>query len=60
MRNKQAQTTLEYVLLVATIVAVFMAMLGMLTFSSMGKYKQAGDAISDGEQYQPGVTQVQN
>ena len=59
MRNKRAQSTLEYVLLVAIIVAVFMAMLGMLTFSSMGKYKQAGDAIGDGDQYQPGVTTVE-
>jgi uncharacterized protein (UPF0333 family) len=58
MKNNKAQSTLEYVLLVAIIVAVFMAMLGMLTFSSMGKYKQAGDAISGGNQYEPGVTQV--
>ena len=59
MKNNSAQTTLEYVLMISVIVAVFMAMLGMLIFSSMGKYKQAGDAISDGEQYQPGVTQIQ-
>ncbi len=58
MKNKKAQSTLEYALLVAAIVAALIAMFGIISYSSMGKFKQAGDAISDGEQYEPGVTQV--
>jgi uncharacterized protein (UPF0333 family) len=58
MRNRKAQSTLEYVLLVAGVVAALIAMFGIISYSSMGKFKQSADAIGDGEQYQPGVTQV--
>ena len=58
MRNKRAQSTLEYVLLVAAIVAAVLAMFGIISYSSMGKYKQSADAIGGGEQYEPGVTQI--
>jgi uncharacterized protein (UPF0333 family) len=58
MRNKRAQSTLEYVLLVAAVVAALIAMFGIISYSSMGKFKQSGDAIGDSEQFEPGVTQV--
>ena len=58
MKNKKAQSTLEYVLLVAAVVAALLAMFGIISYSSMGKFKQSADAIGDGEQYEPGITQV--
>ncbi|MBL7081304.1 MAG: hypothetical protein ISS44_01885 [Candidatus Omnitrophica bacterium] len=58
MRNKKAQSSLEYIFLISTVVAALLAMLGLLIFRVMGKYKQAADTISEGEQYEPGVTQV--
>jgi len=58
MRNRRAQSTLEYVLLVAAVVAALIAMFGIISYGSMGKFKQSADSISDGEQYEPGVTQV--
>lgn len=58
MRNKKAQSTLEYALLIAAIAAALLAMFGIISYSSMGKYKQSADSVSEGEQYEPGVTQV--
>lgn len=58
MRSKRAQTTLEYALLIAAIAAALLAMYGIFSYSSMGRFKQSGDSIGEGEQYEPGVTQT--
>lgn len=58
MKNKRGQTSLEYALLVAAIVAALVAMYGIISYTSMGRLKQGADAIGEGEQYEPGVTQV--
>ncbi|MCK9603359.1 MAG: hypothetical protein M0R66_03275 [Candidatus Omnitrophica bacterium] len=58
MRNNKAQSTLEYVALVAAVVAAIIAMYALINYSVMGKFKQSADAIGQGEQYEPGVTQV--
>lgn len=58
MRNKKAQSTLEYTLLIAAIVAALLAMFGIISYSSMGRYKQSIDSVGEGEQYEPGTTQT--
>lgn len=58
MKNNQAQSTLEYILLVAAVVAALIAMYGVINYSAMGKFKQSADSIGQGEQYQSGVTQI--
>lgn len=58
MRIKLAQSTLEYVALVAAVVAALIAMYAIINYSAMGKFKQSADAIGQGQQYEPGITQV--
>jgi Flp pilus assembly pilin Flp len=52
--NKKAQSTLEYAVIIAVVVAALIAMQAYVKRGLQGKYKQASDDI--GEQYSPGGT----
>lgn len=54
-----AQSTLEYIVIIGILVAVLMVIGYYYKRSLQGKYKQAADVFGSGEQYQPGVTNVQ-
>jgi len=56
-KNKQAQTFLAYVVIVAILVAALVAMRSYFQRSIQEKFRQAGDVIGGGDQYEPGVTQ---
>lgn len=52
--NKRAQSTLEYAVIIAVVVAALIAMQAYVKRGLQGKYRQASDDI--GEQYSPGRT----
>lgn len=52
--NKKAQSTLEYAVVIAVVVAALIAMQAYIKRGMQGKLKQASDDI--GEQYSPGRT----
>lgn len=52
--NKKAQSTLEYAVIIAVVVAALIAMQAYMKRGLQGKFKQASDDI--GEQYSPGRT----
>jgi uncharacterized protein (UPF0333 family) len=52
--NKKAQSTLEYAVVIAVVVAGLIAMQAYIKRGMQGKLKQASDDI--GEQYSPGRT----
>ena len=56
MRNKKAQSVLEYSLLFMALVAALLAMVVYLRFSFQGRLRQSADVFGKGEQYEPGVT----
>jgi Flp pilus assembly pilin Flp len=55
-KNQQAQTFLAYVVITAVLVAALIAMRSYFVRSVQEKFRQAGDAIGGGDQYEPGVT----
>ena len=58
MRNKKAQTILEYFVLLAFAAAVLVGMRLFMTRSLQEKYRQTGDVFGKGEQYNKGTTWV--
>lgn len=52
--NKKAQSTLEYAVVIAVVVAALIAMQAYVKRGMQGKLKQSSDDI--GEQYSPGRT----
>jgi len=58
MRNKKAQSFLEYAFLIAVIVAALIGMFFYISYAVRGKYRESTDVFGQGEQYEPGVTTV--
>lgn len=58
LRNKKAQTLLEYFILLGFAVAVLVGMRLFMTRSLQEKYRQTGDVFGRGEQYKKGATWV--
>ena len=56
--SKRAISTVEYVILIAVIVAALLAMQFYLRRAVCGRIRSAGDTFGQGRQYQPGVTVV--
>ena len=52
------QSVLEYVLLVILIIFVFVAMKVYMVRGVQDKYRQSADVFGQGEQYERGVTEV--
>ncbi|MDP8259871.1 MAG: hypothetical protein P9L96_02555 [Candidatus Gygaella obscura] len=57
--NKRAALFIEYALLVAIVVAAFIAMAGYIKGSVCGTWKRNADSFGYGLQYEPGVTEVE-
>lgn len=55
-KRRRAQSILEYAVVIVVIAAAIVAVAAYLKRGVQGRYRQAGDAIGAGEQYQPGVT----
>jgi DNA anti-recombination protein RmuC len=58
IRKSKAQSFLEYTVLLAVLVAAFLAMRVYFVRSVQEKYRQSADVFGEGEQYARGVTQV--
>ena len=56
--SKKAAFTVEYVIVIAVIVAALLAMQFYLRRAVCGRIRSAGDAFGQGRQYEPGVTAV--
>ena len=56
--SKRAILTVEYVILIAAIVAALLAMQFYLRRAVCGRLRSTGDAFGQGRQYEPGVTVV--
>jgi hypothetical protein len=59
-RKNKAQTFVEYAMLIGVLVAVMVGMRVYFTRSVQAKYRVAGDSFAAGEQFEPGVTVVEN
>ena len=57
-RSRRAIFTVEYVILIAVIVAALLAMQFYLRRAVCGRIRSAGDTFGQGRQYEPGVTVV--
>jgi hypothetical protein len=57
-KDNKAQSTLEYLVLVALLVGALWAMRVCLVRAVQGKYRQGADVFGQGAQYERGVTQV--
>lgn len=60
MRNRRGSAMVEYAALIAVAVAALISMAVYLKRSVNSKYKEVGDALGQGRQYEPGVTRDQN
>lgn len=58
LRKNKSQSFLEYAILIAVLVAAFIAMRIYFVRSVQEKYRQSADVFGEGEQYARGVTQV--
>jgi Flp pilus assembly pilin Flp len=58
LRDKQAQSILEYVVLIGVVAAALIVVGVYYKRAVQGKFRAGGDMLGGGEQYQPGVTQV--
>jgi Flp pilus assembly pilin Flp len=58
MKNKAGWSAVEYSMLIAMVVAALLAMFQYLSFSVRGKLRQAADVFGQGEQFEPGDTDV--
>jgi len=56
--SKKAAFTVEYVILIAVIVAALLAMQFYLRRAVCGRIRSAGDTFGQGRQYEPGVTSI--
>ena len=56
MRNRKAQSLIEYSVLIAVLIAALIAMWTYLRFSFQGKIRESADVFGRGEQYESGVT----
>jgi hypothetical protein len=56
MMKKNAQSILEYVILLIVVIVCLAAMRSYFRNSLSGKLRDAGDSIGQGEVYQPGKT----
>lgn len=54
----KAQTILTYVVLIAVMVGVIIAMRIFLVRAIQAKFRESADAIGQGEQYEKGKTEV--
>ena len=59
MKDRRGQGMLEYAILIAIVVAALIAMQGYIRRAIQGKYRAAADVFGQGEQYEPGLTQVE-
>lgn len=57
-RSDKAQSVLEYIVVIGVIAAALIVIGVYYKRAVQGKFRAAGDALSGGELYQPGVTQV--
>lgn len=55
-KNKQAQSFLEYAILIIIVVAALLAMRIYMLRAVQEKYRQNGDVFGEGEQYESEVT----
>ncbi|MDD5004882.1 MAG: hypothetical protein PHS93_00020 [Candidatus Omnitrophica bacterium] len=58
LSRKTAASTLEYVVLIAIIVAALMAMQFYLRRAICGSFRSTADTFGQGRQYEPSVTTV--
>lgn len=55
-KNKQAQSVLEYAVLIIIVVAALLAMRIYMLRAVQEKYRQSADVFGEGEQYESEVT----
>jgi Flp pilus assembly pilin Flp len=58
MKNKRAQSFVEYAALIAIIVAAIVAIVSYMGRSISGRYRDSADVYGGGTQYDPSVTTV--
>jgi hypothetical protein len=56
LNNKQAQSILEYVVVILVIAAALIVIGVYYKRAVQGRYRSAGDVLGGGEQYDPGRT----
>lgn len=54
----KAQSVIEYTAIILILIGVFIAMAAYYKRSLQGKYKEAGDALSAGAQYETNVAPI--
>lgn len=59
-RNKNAQSFIEYAILIILVVGALLAMRAYMVRTVQDKYRQTGDVFGEGEQYEKGVTVTTN
>jgi len=57
-RQNKAQSLIEYSILIAIFAAALVAMRVFMVRAVQEKYRQSADVFGQGEQYEPGETQV--